>query len=1396
MPPFQLIHIRNEGSDIIGCGRDADGKVHTVRSVGFKPYIYSSAKFDNFSITVDGMVVTARLTPVQRYRFMGYTDVLTYYIKLEFDDPKYIPPAREKLRALYPGAEICEADIVFTDRFLADRNITAGGWVDLVDKQLVPYACEDTAPLVLFAFDIECLKVGGFPDPDVDPVIQISCVDGVLGRPGTRGVVFVVRTCAPMRVSVDPPADCERPYADIVVCDSEVHLLMSFKKWFVETVDPDFITGWNVCKFDFTYLLNRAESIARTTASDEIREQMESFCKLGRDGGVCVAKIVPVFTKQKGQQYRGEVRMNGRIVVDGLPFVIGMFYKRRSYKLGAVSKKELDVDKLDVAPSQIAVLHNGSDADRGRLATYCFMDSMLAWWLMQKFLMVQTVLQMSRVTSVMPFDVINRGVSLRVFLPILREANASGFIVPYIIHDEYDLDGTYVGATVFDPLTGLHFRVVVLDFNSLYPNSMITYNLCYTTYVSEAEAMRMSPEERAAKLLHTPHGDWFYRREIKEGVVPRILTRMVGARKTVQTQQAGQETIVDRCNKEIKAIDAELAEIAAWSTPQDTEDAQDTHGKREREREPEHIGADAPEAKRARIDDTEDAPSSGKRARADTDVGAPASKRARVDDTEDTPLSGKRARPDGVDIDADADAPAVKRARVDHARVEELRARRAQLALERYRAKFLADVLNSTQAAIKVVCNTMYGFTGSKQGRLPSEAISASTTAYGRHMVELTKQIVERESVGAKVIYGDSVSAETPCIVRRGGHIEVLRIDEIGRQWVATPDGKEVGVADCEVWSDMGWTPVLRVFRHRTDKRMYEVTTHVGSVRVTEDHSLLDVDGTPVQPHTLAVGSRLLHAAMPHPTDAWEVSENEAWIMGFSCAERVPPIILNASVNARRAFIAGYCRGDGAKTKTNVSIGCAVGACGLYYLFASVGYSVSVSVRKHADKPDIYRLNCTRGKQRKDPNAVKVIRSYDAIPNAYVYDLETGNHHFHAGVGRMIVHNTDSVMIRMPEGMNIEGAAKEGLRLAPIVTSYFEAPSRIAFEKAYNVFLLFAKKRYSGLKYMYSGKELQCKGIATSGLEPARRDNFVYMATLISDVLSSILNTGSYAAALALVHARVAELVRGRVPMHQLIMTGSVGKALDEYSTKSELAHVALARKLDARDHAAYLASTGDRLAMVFLHAGKGATLRERVETPRWALDHGLYLDYMFYVSKMEEALMRVFIGMVPPLASVQRGLYGHDAVDVVERDPKGKVKPSKRAQTFLRAALFEGEHMRHVVVPPPPPGPIARMFKPKQTCVECGVPVAHGLTCDAHHTDAVRAKAVAKHTQVVGVADKSRDICRACVRRGGAMDDETADGVAASCRADDCSNHYVRHETRRAAVRAHAELVKLANDW
>lgn len=65
----------------------------------------------------------------------------------------------------------------------------------------------------------------------------------------------------------------------------------------------------------------------------------------------------------------------------------------------------------------------------------------------------------------------------------------------------------------------------------------------------------------------------------------------------------------------------------------------------------------------------------------------------------------------------------------------------------------------------QISANSVYGFTGATIGKLPCLAISSSVTAYGRDMIEFTKQQVEQQytvdngySHNAEVIYGDTDS--------------------------------------------------------------------------------------------------------------------------------------------------------------------------------------------------------------------------------------------------------------------------------------------------------------------------------------------------------------------------------------------------------------------------------------------------------------------------------------------------------------------------------------------------------------------------------------------------------------------------------------------------------------
>lgn len=103
--------------------------------------------------------------------------------------------------------------------------------------------------------------------------------------------------------------------------------------------------------------------------------------------------------------------------------------------------------------------------------------------------------------------------------------------------------------------------------------------------------------------------------------------------------------------------------------------------------------------------------------------------------------------------------------------LEELKAFRKQAKKDMAKASGqMKDVFNGKQLAYKVSMNSVYGFTGASRGMLPCVPIAATVTCEGRHMIEQTKELVEREFPGSKVRYGDtdSVMVEFDCQGRGG----------------------------------------------------------------------------------------------------------------------------------------------------------------------------------------------------------------------------------------------------------------------------------------------------------------------------------------------------------------------------------------------------------------------------------------------------------------------------------------------------------------------------------------------------------------------------------------------------------------------------------------------------
>jgi len=195
-------------------------------------------------------------------------------------------------------------------------------------------------------------------------------------------------------------------------------------------------------------------------------------------------------------------------------------------------------------------------------------------------------------------------------------------------------------------------------------------------------------------------------------------------------------------------------------------------------------------------------------------------------------------------------------------------------------------IANGRQLALKVVCNSLYGFTGTWYGYLPEQRIASSVTETGRHLALVTKKMCEENYAGCKCVYGDSVLPDTPLLLRHGDVIQTVRIDELEamEQWFPWHNSKQQRTVGTLVWTDQGWSTIRNVVRHRSAKprQIIRVLTHTGVVDVTTDHSLLNEHGKEVKPSDVEVGSVLKHVNLPIPlVYDTAIGENEAWLMGL-----------------------------------------------------------------------------------------------------------------------------------------------------------------------------------------------------------------------------------------------------------------------------------------------------------------------------------------------------------------------------------------------------------------------------------------------------------------------------------------------------------------------------------
>ncbi len=131
--------------------------------------------------------------------------------------------------------------------------------------------------------------------------------------------------------------------------------------------------------------------------------------------------------------------------------------------------------------------------------------------------------------------------------------------------------------------------------------------------------------------------------------------------------------------------------------------------------------------------------------------------------------------------------------------------------------------------------------------------------------------------------------------------------------------------------------------------------------------------------------------------------------------KQVPPLVLNADSEVWQAFLRGYYAGDGLKKGNGMSVktNSPVLAQGLCWMYHWLDQPASVYVEQRAGRA-YYSLNLAsavrvgaKGQHlRRDPAEVRRITE-PVEDSEFVFDLETESGYFCAGIGRVVVHNSE-----------------------------------------------------------------------------------------------------------------------------------------------------------------------------------------------------------------------------------------------------------------------------------------------------------------------------------------------------------------------------------------------------
>lgn len=441
----------------------------------FKPYFY---------IKEEDLEVAEKLNKNLVSEKTSFTDKHGKKVtKILFNIPAEVPKFRKKLED--HDVETYEADIKFPYRFMMDLDLKGsidiegdyetGDKVDRVYKNPELQPTEWKPKLKLLSMDIET-------NTDTTEIYCISIVTEEFKK------VLII-------------SDKKlKNHAENVKDEEE--LLEKFIS-VIQDYDPDIITGWNLIDFDLAIIQERCKKLKVPFV-------------LGRDNSKSKLRIEEGFFRDS------KADVTGRAVLDGMQLLSVSFIKLDDYKLGTAAQTILKDDKL---------LHFGQDKfkelddiyhkNTQLLVDYNLKDSELVVRILEKSGALDLSIQRSLLTG-MPLDRVNASIASLDSLYI-REARKRKLVVPSGRFAEKEEQTT--GGYVREAEAGIYDYIIILDFKSIYPSIIRTFNIDPLSYVEDG---------KGKNLIKAPNGASF---KNEEGILPCIIQDLWQHREIARKQK-------------------------------------------------------------------------------------------------------------------------------------------------------------------------------------------------------------------------------------------------------------------------------------------------------------------------------------------------------------------------------------------------------------------------------------------------------------------------------------------------------------------------------------------------------------------------------------------------------------------------------------------------------------------------------------------------------------------------------------------------------------------------------------------------------------------------------------------------------------------------------------------